>query len=301
MFHSCGNMCWILKGWHFHASSEGTEEQCHWWSLRMDATRGAFKNSLYQEIKQFSPLWKHWGCQQRKLNWNSGVSGTRRVSRLVWPWASLSLSLGFSQASLQLTEPDVMGGFQLCPCPWRSQVTAATGLRIRWLKPHSPSATGRCLVHESTTAGEQQPHVAQGSPERLSELKLLKKRAVPLPMDHWVPSCMGLQEWYLRMKPPSKKAGGRWKEQDAGCSHCRTYLQLCLKLILCLDFLLGAPVICKQYHRDKYRGPWGWGGTRRGGRWGKGRTEGQRLRREKGCKLRETDSPVIWLTYWVYI
>ena len=179
MFCSCGDMCWILKGCHFHASSERTEEQCHWWSLRMDATRGASKNSLYQEIKWFSPLWKHWGCQQRKLTWNSGVPGTRRVSRLVWPWTSLSLSLGFSQASLQLTEPDAMGGFQLCPCPWWSQVTAAAGLQIRWLRPHSPSATGRFLVHESTTAGEQQPHVAQGSPGRLSELDLLRKSGPP--------------------------------------------------------------------------------------------------------------------------
>ena len=181
MFRSCGDMCWILKGCHFHASSERTEEQCHWWSLRMDATRGASKNSLYQEIKWFSPLWKHWGCQQRKLTWNSGVPGTRRVSRLVWPWASLSLSLGFSQASLQLTEPDVMGGFQLCPCPWWSQVTAAAGLRIRWLRPHSPSATGRCMVHESTTAGEQQPHCGPRQPGETLRTRPTEKERFPFP------------------------------------------------------------------------------------------------------------------------
>lgn len=164
----------VLKGWHSHASSEGTEEQCHWWTLRMDATRGALKNSVYQEVKWLAHLWKHWGCQQRKRSWNS-VPGTRCVSSLVWPWASLSPSLGFSHVSLQLAELDTVGGFQLCPCPSRSQVTAASGLRIRWLRPHSTSATGRCLVHESSTSGEQQPHATQSSPGRFSELELLRK------------------------------------------------------------------------------------------------------------------------------
>ena len=178
-----------------------------------------------------------------------------------------------------------------CCCRIANQVTQ-TPLTISHREVPGPR-----VHHSWGTAAPLWPKAARGD----SQNSTYWERAVPLPMDHWVPSCTGLQEWYLRMKSLSKKAGGRRKGQDAGCSHCRTCLQLCLKLVLCLDFLLGAPVICKQYHRDKYRGPWGWGGTRRGGRWGKGRTEGQRLRREKGCKLRDTDSPVIWLTYWVYI
>ena len=142
MFRSCGNMCWILKGWHFHASSEGTEEQCHWWSLRMDATRGAFKNSLYQEIKQFSPLWKHWGCQQRKLNWNSGVPGTR-------------VSL------------DWCGREQVCHCLWASVRHLCSWQNRTWWEVFSfaPVHGGpRWLLLQDCESGDSDPthHQLQG-------------------------------------------------------------------------------------------------------------------------------------------
>lgn len=166
---------------------------------------------------------------------------------------------------LQLAELDTVGGFQLCPCPSSPRWLLPQDCKSGDSDPTQHQPQGGAWSMSPPRHREQQPHATQSSPGDSQNLNYWEKSC---PLSHEPLGTKLREGCFCRSGiwgwSPSKESSRQMKETGCQLFSFAHLPPAMPEASPSPDLLLGATAICKQYHRDKYRGPWGWGWNTQG-------------------------------------